>query len=387
MPVLALNLHAGFACRYSGACCTAGWPIPVEPDAAAALAADMPGAGGLLVSSGRMPDGAAAVIAPLAGGACPFFLPAESRLCAIQVRLGHEALPLSCRQFPRVALLEADAVRVTLSHFCPTAAWMLFAGAPEPPSVVLDAAGIAGRCEHSGFDARTTIPPLLRPGVAMDVETCRLWETHLLRIFGSPAGQTPEDALARVAIAADTIRGWQVQQGSLASHAAGILADGCVTPRGRWTMSLASAVRLFRLAADSVPPGLAAPEVPDAAQRADTAWVRPRWEDEEQPFAGPIGRYLAARSFGAWSAYLGEGLRTQSAMLAVALAAVRTEAVRETSRAQRMLDDTLLHAAIRSADLLLHHLSDTAALVRSLAPVEHGPLSSSLALMGLNDAR
>ena len=152
-------------------------------------------------------------------------------------------------------------------------------------------------------------------------------------------------------------------------------------------MSLASAVRLFRLAADSVPPGLAAPEMPEGAERADTAWVRPRWEHEAQPFAGPIGRYLAARSFAAWSAYLGEGLRTQSAMLAVALAAVRTEAVRETSRAQRMLDDTLLHAAIRSADLLLHHLSDTASLVRSLAPAEQGPLSSSLALMGLKDAR
>jgi Fe-S-cluster containining protein len=386
-PVFALNLHAGFACRHSGACCTAGWPIPVEGDVSAAIAAHMPAADAILHTAGPLPAGAAAVIAPPDGGACPFFMADQGRLCAIQRRLGHESLPLSCRQFPRVALLEADAVRVTLSHFCPTAAWMLFAPGPERLVVTADAAGIADCRVHDGFDARTTIPPLLRPGVAMDAETCRLWETHLLRILGSPAGLTPEDALARAAIAADMIRDWPAEQGSLESHAAGVLADGLVMPYGCWTMSLASAVRLFRLAAGSVPQGLASPEVPADPQVADAAWVRPRWDHDARPFANPIGRYLAARSFGAWSAYLGEGLRTQVAMLAVALAAVRIEAVREAARAQRPLDDTLLHAAIRSADLLLHHLSDAAVLVRSLAPVEQGARSSSLALMGLEEAQ
>jgi len=42
-------------------------------------------------------------------------------------------------------------------------------------------------------------------------------------------------------------------------------------------------------------------------------------------------------------------------MLAVALAVVRIEAVRETTRASRPLDEPLLHAAIRSADLMLCH--------------------------------
>ena len=29
--IRALSLHAKYGCRHSGACCTAGWRIPVEP--------------------------------------------------------------------------------------------------------------------------------------------------------------------------------------------------------------------------------------------------------------------------------------------------------------------------------------------------------------------
>jgi hypothetical protein len=104
-------------------------------------------------------------------------------------------------------------------------------------------------------------------------------------------------------------------------------------------------------------------------------------------FSGPLGRYLAARSFAAWNAYLGEGLRTQVAMLAVALAVVRIEAARESAQASRPLDDVLLRAAIRSSDLLLYHLSDTPRLVRSLAGIEAGPAPAFLGAIGLEAAR
>jgi Fe-S-cluster containining protein len=381
VPVLALSLHAGFACRRSGACCTAGWPIPVEPDVAAALTASVPGSADALDWAGSLPDGAAAVIPPRPGGACPFYLPDPERRCAIQRQVGHEALPASCRHFPRVALLEADAVRVTLSHFCPTAASMLFADVPGRPTVVADASGIADRQEHSGFDARATIPPLLRPGVAMDLAACRRWEAYLLRTLTDSSCASPEEALGRVAMSADTIRAWTAEQGTLESHVATTLAEGRRASHRRWTMSPASAVRLFLLAADSVPAGLLAPGVPADAETTDAAWVRPQWRQ------GPLGRYLAARSFGAWSAYLGEGIRTQVATLAVALAAVRVEAVRQAARARRPLDDEMLLGAIRSADLLLHHLSDARALVRSLARVEDGPLEACLAVIGLEEAR
>jgi len=142
------------------------------------------------------------MLAPLPGGACPAFDGPGGNLCAIQRALGHERLPGACRHFPRVALLEPDAVRVTLSHFCPTAASMLFAGGTEPIAIVPDAPGISDRLEHDGFDARQTIPPFLRPGVVMDPESCRHWERFLLDTFGR-AGGTPETMLAGAAAAAE----------------------------------------------------------------------------------------------------------------------------------------------------------------------------------------
>ena len=198
VPVLALNLHAGFACRHSGACCTAGWPIPVEAAAADAIRAHARLPGTALRAAGPLPDGAAAVLVPLPDGACPAFDRAGGNRCSVHTQLGHGGLPASCRHFPRVALVEADAVRVTLSHFCPTAAWMLFTPAPERLAIVRDAAGIADRREHEGFDARQTIPPLLRPGVAMDAGTCRVWERCVIGALDSD-GLSAEAALAATA--------------------------------------------------------------------------------------------------------------------------------------------------------------------------------------------
>jgi hypothetical protein len=383
-PVLALNVHAGFECRHSGACCTAGWPIPVEQESASAILASGLPASGAMRTAGDLPEGAAALIMPLPGGACPFFEAGSGRLCAVQRRLGHGALPASCRHFPRVALLEPDAVRVTLSHGCPTAASMLFRADIARLRAVRDAAGIADRTEHDGFDARQTIPPLLRPGVAMDPGACRIWECCLLNLLGSGA-RVPEGALAGVAESAEAIRNWKPGPMSLEDHTAQVTATeaGAGLPRGRWGMSFTSAARLFETAVRSVPPHLPRPALPDGGDAADRAWVAPYLIE----FARPVGRYLAARSFGAWSAYLGEGLRTQVTMLAVALAAVRIEAARATSMARRRLDTLLLISAIRRSDLLLHHLSDPAALVRSLAAVERGTLSEWLTFMGLEEAR
>jgi Fe-S-cluster containining protein len=383
MPVLALNLHAGFACRHSGACCTAGWPIPVEPTAAAAIRAGIPEAGAALTTAGRLPDGAAAIIAPTPGGACPFYLSDGGRLCDIQRRLGHEALPESCRHFPRIALAEADATRVTLSHFCPTAALMLFVEGPDHVVVVADAPGIADGRAYDGFDARRTIPPLLRPGVVMDGPSCRLWEAYLLDRLSRPDARDVEQRLAEAAAVADQIRAWRAGEESLASWT---MAAVTAAPTGgavRWSMGFASAARIVRAADDCVPPGLSRPALLDGGEAADTRLVGPHWGG----FSRVVGRYLAARSFGAWSAYMGRGLRTQVAMLAVALAAVRVEASREALRSDRPLDDRLLHAAIRKADLLLNHLADAAALVRSQGGVEYARAAAWSDAIGLEARR
>jgi hypothetical protein len=324
-----------------------------------------------------------AVLAPLSGGACPAFDGPGGNLCSIQRTLGHGRLPAACRHFPRVALLEPDAVRVTLSHFCPTAASMLFAGGTEPINAVADAPGISDRLEHDGFDARRTIPPFLRPGVAMDPGSCRLWERYLLDTFGRSAG-TPETMLAGVAITAEAVRGWTARGEPLESRTAreadrAASRDSC---GARWTMTFAGASHLFQLTANAVPPGLAKPLLPADGAEADSAWVLPGWA----AFSRPLGRYLAARAFAGWSAYLGKGIRTQVAALAAALAVVRVEAAREAARAARPLDDRMLLAAIRASDLLLHHHADISDFVRRLVGVEMGPERAFLEAVGLEVA-
>jgi hypothetical protein len=218
----------------------------------------------------------------------------------------------------------------------------------------------------------------------MDTSACRLWEQRAIDALDSADG-TPEDRLAGLAFTTDDIRNWTPEPESLDARAARTLAAAKTsrTSRGRWHMTLPEASRLFLLAADSVPSGLVPPGMPAEAEAGEQALVRPYWT----AFSRPLGRYLAARSFAAWSAYLGEGLRTQVVMLAIALAAVRIEAVRETMRASRPLDEALLHAAIRSADLLLHHLSDSTVLVSRLSGVEQGDTRAFIAALGLEEAR
>jgi hypothetical protein len=381
LPVFALNIHAGFACRHSGACCTAGWPIPVDARVHARILADPGLSGDSFHTAGQMPDGAVAVLAPRTSGACPFFEPAAGNRCAVQRRLGHEGLPADCRHFPRVTLLEPDGVRVTLSHFCPTAALMLFRRDIGWLEIVTVAAGIADRREHEGFDARHTIPPFLRPGVATDERTRHVWERFLISALDTE-GLTPEDALADVSRVADLIRAWTAGAAGLSDHTERIVDLGVDPARtGRWTMSGTAAARLFGMAAASVPDGLVRPRAPKALDEADRLWVAPVWAS----LARPLRRYLAARAFAAWCAYLGEGLRTQVAMVGVALAVARIEAARQAGAAARLLDEPLLHAAIRSADHLLQHLADQKILVDSLASVERASAHGFLDAVGLQE--
>jgi hypothetical protein len=258
---------------------------------------------------------------------------------------------------------------------------MLFSDGPERVAVVSGAAGIADGRAYDGFDARQTIPPLLRPGVVMDGPSCRLWEAYLLDRLGTPDTLEVEQRLAEAAAVADQVRAWRTGDDSLQSWTRHAVAAATPEParEGGRSMTFSSASRLFGLASRSIPAGLTRPRVPRGSAPADAALVRPRWVGA----ARVLGRYLAARSFGAWSAYLGEGIRTQVAMLAVALATVRIELVREAVKGGRPVDDPMLHAAIRAADLVLNHLSDAPALVRSLTRVEQAPVSSWLEFIGL----
>lgn len=394
-PVFVLNVHADYQCRHEGACCTAGWHIPIEPDRfthlraalnASVFAAPGSASGGApsdihasCFSADEPPDGAAAIVNLDPIGACVFLDRQDGNLCAIQRACGQELLPATCQQFPRVALIDARGTHLTLSHFCPTAARMLFRDDVDDLSIVVDPSGPIRRDTYEGFDATATIPPLVRPGLVSDAEVAVAWDAFVMRTLGS-GSVTPEAALMRMIGAAERIRNWKPGSASLAATARGVCDEAMsATERDVPAMAPTQAARLFLAAAATVPTGLRMPRVPEHFKSTHARWIAPA----RLPLSRPIRRYLAAKGFAAWSAYCGEGLRTQIAMLAVALGVLEIESTRLAAAAGRALDLEMLLEAIRQADFLLVHLASGEDMVRRMGRVETMTREAYVAELGL----
>src|SRR5205085_2886134 len=96
-------------------------------------------------------DATTDALLPIVNGHCAFF-ERGARRCRVHTALGHDALPLACRQFPRVVVRDPRGVSVTLSHYCPTAAAMLNTDAPI--AIADNAPGFPAGAEYDGLDAR-----------------------------------------------------------------------------------------------------------------------------------------------------------------------------------------------------------------------------------------
>ncbi|MGE3520347.1 MAG: hypothetical protein AB7J63_15480 [Vicinamibacterales bacterium] len=344
--VYSLNVHAAYACRRTGACCAAGWSIPVEPRVQPLI--------------GR------ARIVPLENGECPEFERA-GKTCRLQRELGEDALPESCYQFPRRALLDQRGTFVTLSHFCPTAAAMVV-DAADPLAIVEGPPAFPRDRRYEGLDARQEWPPLLRPDVLFDPVTYTRWEQFLVERLGDPE-RTVSATLGRIARAAERLRGWTPAHGPLIDwshsalsedHPGGVpdVYEGCI------------GVHAYALALECVPASLDTPDLPAELEKADAAFLAAPWNERR----GAVARYLGSKAFGAWSAYDGRGVRTQIAELFLSASVLRIECARACTRAGRALDRDLLVEAIRSADWLLVHLVDRPSLMNRLRHVEaHAP--------------
>src|SRR5437762_14372552 len=101
------------------------------------------------LSDDALPDTPA--LLAVSSGACVFFDRTSPR-CRIQHALGHDALPLACRQFPRVAVHDPRGVSITLSHYCPTSAAML--DTIDPVQIVSGAPAFPAAGAYEGLDAR-----------------------------------------------------------------------------------------------------------------------------------------------------------------------------------------------------------------------------------------
>lgn len=416
--VRALALHADYHCRSSGACCTSGWEIPIEPDTEERLrtalrtgalrlpAPDPPAAASSLErqclwSRPGLPHGARATLGRDGCGQCSFLETHGGNRCAIHRQLGEETLPSACRHFPRVVRLTPRSVDVTLSHYCPTAASRLFvdpppvaskhvatgeaAAAVDPLLRIVEApAAFPHSWPYQGLDAREAVPPLLRPGVLMSWAGHEEWERHAVGVMaGAP---TAESALDRLGDDAERIRAWTPSAGDFDPFLERELAwpekaaAGVDEPATGDAAATAAAATEAALAAEA---SLAAwDEVVATVPAALRATVGPRPEATGRERSAslvaagwpllqvPIRRWLAAKAFASWLALQGNGLRTAVAGLGVALGVLRAESLRGCAGAGNVLDKGLLREAARRADLLLLHLADPEALARRLSRCE-----------------
>ncbi|MDQ3169078.1 MAG: hypothetical protein M3Q55_02930 [Acidobacteriota bacterium] len=239
-----LSFHAAYACRHSGACCSAGW------------------------------------IEPLADGVCRHFDAHGAGRCTVHRAHGHDALPHACQQFPRVATLSPLGTSVTLSAFCPTAASLLFDDAAFTIETRDDPRA------YEGLDARGVMPPLLRGGMLMDWESVACWEELTVATL-SDHRQDVECALAIIEDAsADVCETWTPAEGLLSDA-----LEGAFRARASGA-SVATPSRDRRRDRS-----LARPQSGGAEDAPDV-----------QASSAAKARYFASHAFACWPMYDGRGI-------------------------------------------------------------------------------
>ena len=355
--VYSLSIHADYQCRHSGQCCSVDWDVPVELPVYRSLAAAMtagrlrtdPSARDLppFIVEPDLPDGIGAIFQRTAEGPC-VFLDRDSRLCLVHRELGEGALPATCRHFPRVAVQDARGTFIGLSHFCPTAASMLFRTdvsltiVSEPPAFP--------RRDYDGLAVGgNELPPLLHPSMLMDLDGYTAWEAHMVgRCALAGPRRSPESVLATLRHDAETLSAWRPGATTLREAVSQLGDDFVDAPP---TASLEPSLQMFVECVRAVPPEMAPDPDEHGLSEAFDRHVSPLWHSMHRP----LNHYVAAKAFASWTAYQGRGVRTIVRGIEAAVALVRVEAARQCRDAARDLDADLLLEAFRSSDFLLNH--------------------------------
>jgi hypothetical protein len=307
-PVFWLSFHVPYACRHSGVCCSSDWDIALEKSRVAAVeraVVDRRISAPVhwLRPADGAPDDIAGVLSRSASGACVFH---RAPGCAIHTAIGHHAMPSACQHFPRIALIDRRGVFVTLSHYCPTAAALLFEET-GPASIVSGPPVLPNDDAPEGLDARDALPPSASPRRLMDWDGYSAWEEELVRAFSTTTN-----------------------------------ARDVLDARDSVSRSL-SEDRLFQFARAAVPSPL--------------TW--PSYTQGTDSLSPVVGRYLAAHAFANWMAYQGNGLAATLLYLRVVLAVLGVETARHGG----------LYEGIRHADLLLRHFVDRETIAAELSAV------------------
>ena len=354
-PVFALSFHADYRCRHSGACCTADWDVPVEVPlyrglnealAEGRVSMATPPADALIIDPDP-PEGTSAIVARVERGDCVFYH-RPSGLCAVHRDLGDALLPATCRHFPRVAVHDRRGTFISLTHYCPTAAGMLFR--EDVPIAIVQSPPAFPPADYEGLTVEPDAwPPLLQPDMLMDDEAYACWERHMVARCAD-ANASPEDVLATLERDARHLRRYRPSDGPLI---AAVSALPATLVRRDPEIDLESSLALYREVRQAIPEELLPPADENRLGEVFASAVAPEWWS----WSWPLKRFLAAKAFAAWTAYQGRGLLTVVRGLEAALALVRVEAARQCRDRGQLLDRESLLEAIRQTDFILNHLA------------------------------
>jgi hypothetical protein len=250
-PTYWLSMHVPYVCQHAGVCCSSRWPIPVERARVSTVQLLRRDGSWLRAVEGEPAD-VAGVLAVSDSGQCVF----HDQGCEIHRAFGSGALPSACQHFPRQVLIDPRGVFVTLSHYCPTAADLLFSH--RGPVVIVEGPPALAEGEVEGIDARDVLPPVLvaggrtmsravgpsragsgevarvgtrsrgarhpavafsppiRNAVLMDFEACSAWDAHVVSVL-TTSDCRAEEALTHLDDDLRTIQQWRPGQHPLSS--------------------------------------------------------------------------------------------------------------------------------------------------------------------------
>ena len=300
-----------------------------------------------LITGGDLLEDAPAIFARTSEGRCVFFH-GESHLCVVHRDFGESRLPATCRHFPRVAVRDSRGTFISLTHYCPTAASMLFR--EDVPLEIVASPPAFPPADYDGLNVhRDAWPPLLHPRMLMDLEGYSAWERHMVERCAH-LGLAPESVLATLERDARVLRRFVADGGSLAEPIGALPRDFVdAFPHATLDASLRMHADVMTAVPDDLKPVADEDGLCDVYLRD----VAPRWS----AWRAPLNRYLAAKAFANWTAYQGRGVLSIVRGLEAALALVRVEAARQCRNAHRALDADLLLEAFRGADFALNHLA------------------------------
>ena len=287
------------------------------------------------------------MVARTSGGDCVFYH-RHSGLCVIHRDMGSSELPVTCQHFPRLALSDRRGTLITLTHYCPTAADMLFR--EDAALEIVESPSAFPPADYQGLVITPhDWPPLLHPHMLMDHPGYSAWERHMVTRCAAD-GVTPESVIATLARDARLLRQYKPQHGPLEQAVASLPAD---VVESQAPEDLTDSLERFAEAVGAVPDDMKPPPDEEGLAEAYLDLVRDEWPRWNRP----LKRYVAGEAFASWTAYQGRGVLSIVRGLDAALALVRVEAARQCRNADSVLHGSLLRQAFRDADFMLNHLA------------------------------